>query len=987
MNPFATRDTLTDYPNNGVVYTGGLLSKDKESNKRNNNCCKMSQGSHPLQNNNNNMNSIDDATFLESDISEESRSSIHHSNNINLTTMTNISQHDGMDVDNNNSSSGSGMNQLGDKNNLKFFSYSNNKLTRSAGTLNLSLSMINLQDPPDNHIYNYNHNDNNAGTIPKSSNTSASTATNSLQNINEDNEFVGPSMNRWSSFTDSHPITPKLKRTASKSHLSPFINDTDTLSRWKYMKPDSHSKKIIQRKSEGLLKQPLMAHTSLPANDLTSNKENTSDFLDEPSTSQTSNSNNINNGLQSKLMSKDEVLNNRNMKSVIPNTPIKRNPLKDTNTSIFSPNFQDSNLSPNSRSRSGFNNSSIIYNDDINSMNNNLTFTKSPSILTPKLKLPSLMGSPRSPSPQINESLLYSGNRQYQHYHHSPHYSHDNKKRLKKIRKSRESVIFKNIELTHSLQQFTDDLYGTDDDIDLIDNEKKNSKTQESHIANQHPENPLSFFHKFPPPIRLPTRAKNNISPIRTFDSDNNSSDEQCLATPTRKHFNHHNAPQPEKLKLNQPQIEPPTINVESPSAKSIATSTNEINKTERHINASVKNKILPPAPLVNPDSHLYEQFNNVQVIGEGQFSKVYQVTLPDTGNKYAVKSVNPNKNNPKARIIQEISLLAEISKTTSNDQDGKEYIIDFISSWKEMDTFYIMTNYYENGNLDKFLEEQIISKKKRLEDWRIWKILVELSLALRFIHDSCHIVHLDIKPANVMITFEGSLKLADFGMATHLPLEDLSFENEGDREYIAPEIISDYVYDFRADIFSLGLMIVEIAANVVLPDNGNAWHKLRSGDLSDAGRLSSTELHSESLFSTASTKVETKIDDYTSFLEENSSQINNANNNSNNTNNNIRKNINNNNLHLGKYGCDNRVMVSSVPSQTSKIPAWVPNFLIDGRSLEKMVKWMIEPDYKKRPTASEILETEECQYVEATSKAGAVVQEDDFGPKPNFFE
>lgn len=938
----------------------------------------MSQGSHPLHTNKNNKNNIinnDEDTFLNSDISEENRTSIHHSNNTNLTTMTSISQHDTMD-------------QLGDKNNLKFFSYSNNKLTRSAGTLNLSLSMINLQDPPDNYNNNDNTNNNVAiinPTVSKSLNTSASTTTNNLQNINEDNEFVDQSMSHWSSFSESHPITPKLKRTASKSHLSPFINDPDTLSRWKYMKPDAHSKKNIQRKNEGLLKQPLTTYI-LPTNDLTSNKENADNFIDELSYLPINN--NTNNGLQSKLMSKDEVLNNRNIKSVIPNTPIKRNPLKDTNTSIFSPNFQESDSSPNNRSRSGFHNSSIIYNDDINSMNNNLTFTKSPSILTPRLKLPSLMGSPRSPSPQINESLLYSGNRHYQQNHHSPHYSNDIKKRHKKIRKSRESVIFKNIELTHSLQQFTDDLYGTDDDIDLINSEKKSTKTQEPHIADQHHENSLSFFHKFPPPIRLPTRAKNNISPIRTIDSDNNSSDEQCLATPTRKNFNQHNAQQQENLKVNEHSVEPPTINVESPSIKSMTASINETNKTERHINASVKHKILPPAPLVNPDSHLYEQFNNVQVIGEGQFSKVYQVTLPDTGNKYAVKSVNPNKNNPKARIIQEISLLAEINKTTSNDQEGKEYIIDFISSWKEMDTFYIMTNYYENGNLDKFLEEQIISKKKRLEDWRIWKILVELSLALRFIHDSCHIVHLDIKPANVMITFEGNLKLADFGMATHLPLEDLSFENEGDREYIAPEIISDYVYDFRADIFSLGLMIVEIAANVVLPDNGNAWHKLRSGDLSDAGRLSSTELHSESLFSTASTKVETKIDDYASFLEENSSHINNVNNNNhNNTNNNIRTNTNNNNLNLDKYGHENHVMVSSVQSQASKIPAWVPKFLIDGRSLEKMVKWMIEPDYTKRPTASEILETEECQYVEATSKAGAVVQEDDFGPKPNFFE
>ena len=290
-------------------------------------------------------------------------------------------------------------------------------------------------------------------------------------------------------------------------------------------------------------------------------------------------------------------------------------------------------------------------------------------------------------------------------------------------------------------------------------------------------------------------------------------------------------------------------------------------------------------------------------------------------------------------------------------DQEGKEYIIDYISSWKFQSSYYIMTQLCENGNLDGFLQEQVIAKKKRLEDWRIWKIIVEISLALRFIHESCHIVHLDLKPANVMITFEGNLKLGDFGMATHLPLEDESFENEGDREYIAPEIISDCIYDYRADIFSLGLMIVEIAANVVLPDNGNAWHKLRSGDLSDAGRLSSTDIHSESLFSDT-TKVDTN--DLFDFERE---KVNNNNNNpasntaySNGNNDNPDSNNNSNDNSNSAGSTKNRLVLH----KSSKIPAWVPKFLIDGESLERIVRWMIEPNYERRPTAC-LLYTSRC--------------------------
>ncbi|AMD20335.1 HDL409Cp [Eremothecium sinecaudum] len=357
---------------------------------------------------------------------------------------------------------------------------------------------------------------------------------------------------------------------------------------------------------------------------------------------------------------------------------------------------------------------------------------------------------------------------------------------------------------------------------------------------------------------------------------------------------------------------------------------------------SSISKPRLINAALCNAYEHLATKFTNVTLIGKGQFSTLYQATFPETQMKYAIKSMTPNRHNMKSHILQEIQILSEISEET-RDAEGKEYVIQFISSWEYGNSFYVMTELCENGNLDQFLQEQIVSRAKRLEDWRIWKIIVEICLALRFIHDTCSIVHLDLKPANIMITFEGNLKIGDFGMATKLPLTDKNFENEGDREYIAPEIISEGIYDFRADIFSLGLIIVEIAANVVLPDNGNAWHKLRSGDLSDAGRFSSTDLNSDSIFS--STNMNSHLTDATNH---------------------------------DCYGID--------MNRKNIVPAWVPRFLIDSDSLERFVMWMIEPDYRKRPSANAVLQTEECQYVEMTRKAGAIIQEDDFGPKPEFF-
>lgn len=701
-------------------------------------------------------------------------------------------------------------------NNLTFYPYSNNRLTRSVGTLNLSLSSTELPLQGARKLGDIKEEENGGSGV---------------------DEYI----KGWSPFNEDLPTTPTMAKTFGKSslknELSPFVNDPDILKKWKYKSSTRLSTTPINSKD----KEKENVAPCLKNNDVPDQL-----VFQSPR------------GLISKVA---QVQSSTNFpkKLSIPNTPVKKSPLIEN--SRISNSLMDS---PN-------------YSNQSNMTQNTSLFIQSPSIRS----IPQLLIE-TSPMDSFFNNELHKKNSKIRNSHLPPQF-HVN--RYKKIKKSRNSVILNNSELTNSLQQFTDDLYGTEA---FNDNDNEN-EFESSKIADED----LSFF--------------NNFKPRSVNLSGGNDSCSSTDTTPTRK-----------KSIL--------TSRVKAESSPSPL-------KTRRFINAKVS---------TNPDSHLFEKFSNVTTIGDGQFSTVYQVTFSQTNKKYAVKAIQPNKYNSVKRILQEIKLLSEINESNL-DEEGKEYVIDFISSWKHQNSFYIMTEYCENGNLDGFLREQVIAKQTRLEDWRIWKIIVELSLALRFIHDSCQIVHLDLKPANVMITFEGNLKLGDFGMAAHLPLEDQSFENEGDREYIAPEIISDCVYDFKADIFSLGLMVVEIAANVVLPDNGNAWHKLRSGDFSDAGKLSATDIHSESLFSDSS-KVDTNLTEISDY--------------------------------------DNCKIMDRKP----KIPVWVPKFLIDGESLERIVKWMIEPDYKRRPSARDILNAEECIYVEMTRKAGAIIQEDDYGPKPVFF-
>ena len=230
--------------------------------------------------------------------------------------------------------------------------------------------------------------------------------------------------------------------------------------------------------------------------------------------------------------------------------------------------------------------------------------------------------------------------------------------------------------------------------------------------------------------------------------------------------------------------------------------------------------------------SNLETRFRNVEKLGTGEFSEVFVVDDRKSSAKYAVKRIKAAYTTTKerSRRKEEVDILENIGK--------HEHIVELVDSWEEAGHLCIQMEYCENGSLDVFLQD--LGRTQRLDEFRVWKVLTELALGLSFIHDRGYL-HLDLKPANIFITFEGVLKIGDFGMSVEYPAPAHT-EREGDREYIAPEVLNSGHYDKPVDIFSLGLIILEVAANIVLPENGLSWQKLRSGDLSDAPKLSSSE-------------------------------------------------------------------------------------------------------------------------------------------------
>ncbi|KAI0811940.1 hypothetical protein GGR55DRAFT_603250 [Xylaria sp. FL0064] len=247
-------------------------------------------------------------------------------------------------------------------------------------------------------------------------------------------------------------------------------------------------------------------------------------------------------------------------------------------------------------------------------------------------------------------------------------------------------------------------------------------------------------------------------------------------------------------------------------------------------------------------DRTLMHRFAKVEFIGRGEFSEVYKVvksvkpaftadngffgtpthlpqTTPQPSEVFAVKKlILPIQGDKDRKLrLKEVNVLRSLT--------GCDHILQLIDNWEEDNNLYIQTEFCEEGNLNEFLRE--VGAKGRLDDFRIWKIMLEVAQGLGQIH-SAGFVHRDLKPSNILVGFDGTLKIGDFGLAISLQeASDTSLDLDGDREYLAPEALRSEI-DTPVDVFSLGLIMLEIAANVRLPENGATWTALREDDFSE---------------------------------------------------------------------------------------------------------------------------------------------------------
>ncbi|KAF9232741.1 hypothetical protein BU15DRAFT_90586 [Melanogaster broomeanus] len=245
-------------------------------------------------------------------------------------------------------------------------------------------------------------------------------------------------------------------------------------------------------------------------------------------------------------------------------------------------------------------------------------------------------------------------------------------------------------------------------------------------------------------------------------------------------------------------------------------------------------------------------EFVEVDQIGSGEFGKVLKVRAKKGSHDklWAVKRSKPFEGpRHRLRLREEVDILQHLARAAVPEVGPHPNVLAYIDSWEEDETLFIQTELCELGNFAHFLWEYGRAFPQ-LDEARVWKIFVDLSNGLRFIHES-GVIHLDLKPANIFLTRDGRFKIGDFGMASLWPRASHGsplgvgvggFEREGDKLYLAREVLQG-TYGKAADIFSFGMTMLETATNIVVPDQGDGWHRLRQEDFSQVDLDGSPEL------------------------------------------------------------------------------------------------------------------------------------------------
>ena len=214
---------------------------------------------------------------------------------------------------------------------------------------------------------------------------------------------------------------------------------------------------------------------------------------------------------------------------------------------------------------------------------------------------------------------------------------------------------------------------------------------------------------------------------------------------------------------------------------------------------------------MLNTGTFLADRYEILEKIGAGGMSDVYKAKDHVLGREVAVKVL-------KEEFAEDTGFVSKF-RSEAQSAAGLEHpnIVNIYDVGSEDGRYYIVMEYVEGITLKTYIE-----KKGQLNYKEVISIAIQVGRGIEAAHKK-NIIHRDIKPQNIMISKEGKVKVTDFGIAKAASGNTIHADVMGSVHYSSPEQTRNGYVNAQSDIYSLGIVMYEMATGRVPFDGETA--------------------------------------------------------------------------------------------------------------------------------------------------------------------